>query len=109
MNCITRLTRALDSKNFYVVDDTKVQHDVNGYSGDAISKLAKFENIYDDLISKQSEISKELEKLRLEDKTHYASMLMALTGQLSQASWEPGFSSFGTVVVRATANPSSSI
>ena len=32
--------------------------------------MAKFENIYDDLISKQSEISKELEKLRLEGKTH---------------------------------------
>lgn len=67
---MNRLTRALDSNNFYVVDDSKVQHDVNGYSGDAISKLAKFENFYDDLISKQSEMSKELEKLRLEGKTH---------------------------------------
>jgi hypothetical protein len=66
---LNRLTRALES-SFYVVDDTKVQHDVNGYSGDAISKLAKFENIYDDLISKQNEISKELEKLRLEGKIH---------------------------------------
>lgn len=66
-----RLTRALDSNNLYVVDHTKVQHDVNGgYTGDAISKLAKFENFYDDLLLKQSKISKELEELRLEDKKH---------------------------------------
>jgi len=45
-----RLTRKMDSNNFYVVEDTRIQHDENGYIGDAIDKLAKFENIYDDLI-----------------------------------------------------------
>ena len=80
---MNRLTRALDSNNFYVADDTKVQHDVNGYCGDAISKLAKFENIYDDLISKQSEISKELEKLRLEGKTHSVKFKQLLTNKIT--------------------------
>ena len=75
--------RALDSNNFYVVDDTKVQHHLNGYSGDAISKLAKFENIYDDLISKQSEISKELEKLRLEGKTHSVKFKQQLADKIT--------------------------
>ncbi|MHB9094901.1 MAG: hypothetical protein ACYC21_09520 [Eubacteriales bacterium] len=83
MNYINRLTRALDSNNLYVVDDTKVQHDVNGYSGDAISKLAKFENIYDDLIAKQSEISKELEKLRLEGKTHSVKFKQLVANKLT--------------------------
>ena len=67
---MTRLTRALDNNEFYIVDDDKVKHDVNGYSGDAINKLAKFENIYDDLVANQSEMSKELERLRNEGKTH---------------------------------------
>lgn len=67
----------------YVVDDTKVQHEANGYSGDAINKLAKFENIYDDLISKQSEISKELEKLRLEDKTHSVKFKQLLANKIT--------------------------
>ena len=80
---MNRLTRALDSNNFYVVDDTKVQHDVNRFSGDAISKLAKFENVYDDLISKQSEISKELEKLRFEDKTHSVKFKQLLANKLT--------------------------
>jgi hypothetical protein len=83
VNYLSRLTRALDSNNFYVVDDTKVQHDANGYSGDAISKLAKFENIYDDLISKQSEISKELEKLRLEGKTHSVKFKQLLVNKIA--------------------------
>jgi len=80
---LNRLTRALDSNNLYVVDDTKVQHDANGYSGDAIIKLAKFENIYDDLISKQSEISKELEKLRLEGKTHSVKFKQLLANKIT--------------------------
>jgi len=67
---MTRLTRALNNNEFYIVDDDKVSHDVDGYSGEAINKLAKFENIYDDLVANQLEISKELERLRNEGKTH---------------------------------------
>jgi ATP-dependent protease HslVU (ClpYQ) peptidase subunit len=70
-NYMARLTRALKNNEFYVEED-KVIHGVDGYTGDAINKLAVFENIYDDLISNQNEISKELEKLRNEDKTRTA-------------------------------------
>jgi hypothetical protein len=83
MNYMNRLTRALDSNNFYIVDDTKVQHDVNGFSGDAINKLAKFENIFDDLLLKQSEISKELEKLRLESKMHSIKFKQLLANKIT--------------------------
>lgn len=79
-----RLTRKLDSSNYFV-DDTKVQHDENGYTGDVINKLAKFENTYDDLISKQSEISKELEKLRCEEKTHTVKFRQLLTDKLTNS------------------------
>lgn len=66
---MTRLTKAFDNK-IYIVDDDKVSHDINGYSGDAINKLAQFENMYANLVASQSEISKELERLRNEAKTH---------------------------------------
>ncbi|MDV3429685.1 MAG: hypothetical protein LIR50_22255 [Bacillota bacterium] len=78
-----RLTRKSDSDDSYIADDTKVYHDENGYSGDAISKLAKFENFYDDLILKQSEISKELEKLKSESKTHTVKFKQLLTNKLT--------------------------
>lgn len=77
-----RLTRALDNGS-YVVDDTRVQHDADGYSGDAINRLARFENMYDDLISKQSAISKELEKLRSEDKMHSVKFKQLLANKLT--------------------------
>lgn len=63
-----RLTRVLNDNEFYIVDDDKVSHYANGYSGDAINKLAQFENFYDDLVASQGTISKELERLRNEDK-----------------------------------------
>jgi hypothetical protein len=79
---MNRITKVMDN-TFYVVDDTKLQHDKNGYFGDAISKLAKFENIYDDLLSKQIEISKELEKLRVEGKTHTVKFKQLLSNKLT--------------------------
>lgn len=64
-----RLTKLVGNRELYFTDDLTVSHDVNGYTGEAITKLAKFENIYEDLITSQSEISKQLEKLRNEEKT----------------------------------------
>jgi hypothetical protein len=63
-----RLTRMLNNE-FYIVDDDKVNCDDNGCSGEAITRLARFESIYDDLVVGQSKISEELEKLRNEGKT----------------------------------------
>ncbi len=64
-----RLTRKSDS-NVYVVDDAMITHDESGYSGDAITKLAKLEDMYDKLISKEKAITEEMEKLRIDGKMH---------------------------------------
>lgn len=64
---MNRLTRISD--RIFYVDDSTVQHDINGYSGEAVTKLAKFENFLEDLISSQTQIPKEMEKLRNEGKT----------------------------------------
>jgi hypothetical protein len=60
-----------------------VNYDVNGYSGEAINKLAKFENIYDDLVESQIEISKKLEMLRDEGKTHSLRFRELMTKKLT--------------------------
>jgi len=65
---LTRLTRLLNNE-VYIVDDDKVICDDNGYSGEAVSRLAGFENFYDDLVAGQNKISEEMEKLRNEGKT----------------------------------------
>ena len=66
---MARLTRMQDNNDFYIVDQVAINNDVNGYTGEAITRLAKFENIYEDLLASQSQIPKELEKLRNEGKT----------------------------------------
>lgn len=80
-----RLTRKLDNGKVFIVNEDKVIHEVEGYSGDAINKLAKFEDIYDDIIANQSEISKELEKLRNEGKTHSVKFKELLVKKLTNS------------------------
>ena len=63
-----RLTRALDDGT-YVVDSSKVEPNIHGYSGEAIDKLARFENFYLDLLASQVAIPEEMEKLRQQGKT----------------------------------------
>lgn len=68
---MSRLTIAIeaDRHEMYVVEDEKIKHDHRGFSGEAVDKLAKFENFYEDLISKQETYTQELDQLRAEDKT----------------------------------------
>lgn len=91
---MNRLTRTLDNK-LYIVDETEIQHNADGYSGEAVTKLAKFENIYDDLLLKQSEISKELEKLRLEGKTHSVKFKQLLANKLTNSNILVLFKEYG--------------
>lgn len=63
-----RLTRVADDGS-YVVDDTNVQHGINGYFGEAITRLARFENFYTELLESQVKIPEEMEKLRGQGKT----------------------------------------
>lgn len=63
-----RLTRSSNNNEFYVVDHATVNSETNGYSGEAINRLGRFEDFYEDLVSSQIEVPKELEKLRNEGK-----------------------------------------
>ncbi|HOO12187.1 MAG TPA: hypothetical protein PK684_04455 [Bacillota bacterium] len=63
-----RITRKTQNNGHYVVDEDKIKKETGGYSGEAIERLAAFENMYEDLIKGQGEISEELERLRREGK-----------------------------------------
>jgi hypothetical protein len=64
-----RLT-SLDNENSYIVSTDSNRAKPNGYAGEAIDKLAKFEDFFDDLQTNQSKISDEMEMLRQQDKSH---------------------------------------
>lgn len=59
-----RLTRAADGG--YIVDETLIQKCAEGFTGEAIEKLAKFENMLERLLKEQEETAGALEKLRKE-------------------------------------------
>lgn len=63
-----RLTK-LSATGEYCIDKSMVNNREEGWYGEAIEKLAKFENLYDYLIDKQRTIPAEMEKLRRENKT----------------------------------------
>lgn len=65
-----RLTRLSDEGRYYIENDPKLIYLNGNYYGEAIDKLATFENIYDDLLASQVEISKVLETMRNEGKMH---------------------------------------
>lgn len=64
---MARLT--IISDNGYVIDKNTLQQTDKGYTGDAIEKLARFENLIEDLLNSQRQIPIELEMLRNEGKT----------------------------------------
>jgi len=51
------------------INENSITHRSEGYSGDAIELLGRFEDFYYDLMTDKENISLELEKLRDEDKT----------------------------------------
>lgn len=79
---MNRLTKILDNMT-YVVDETSVKKNESGYSGDAINKLGKFEDVYEDLLRKQELISKEMDKLRSEGKNNSVKFKQLLVNKLT--------------------------
>jgi hypothetical protein len=66
---VERITKEY-GKNIYAVASDKLIKNEKGYTGEAIYKLAIFENIYENLEKSQIRLSEELDKLRSENKTN---------------------------------------
>ncbi len=81
-----RLTRIAPGSSSYFVDEAKIQlEDNNIYSGEAISRLAFFENFCYDLIAEQDRISADLEKLRNEGKSNSVKFKELLVRKLTNS------------------------
>lgn len=92
---MSRLTHKLENSNLYVVDEINIKCETNGYSGEVIEKLAKFENLYDSLVTAQIDISKELEKLRIEGKTKTVKFNQLLATKLTNSNILSVFKTYG--------------
>lgn len=58
-----RLTKKLENQDAYVSEHIEEKY-AEGFSGDAIEKLAKFENLFEHLMNEHESLPKELEDLR---------------------------------------------
>ncbi len=65
---MARLTRPREDGAGYRVDDAQIAHDAGGYSGEAIERLARFENAQADLLAHQETIALEMDRLRAKGK-----------------------------------------
>lgn len=81
---MNRQTRKIHDK--YYVANEKINQCGEGYTGDAIEALAKFESYYEDLVLKQEEIIKEMDKLKAENKTHTVKFKQLLANKLNNSS-----------------------
>lgn len=63
-----RITTKENKSTYCITDQTKVALNTNGYSGEAVNRLGRFEDFYADLIASQSEIPQEMQQLRNEGK-----------------------------------------
>lgn len=63
-----RLTKKLPVGEGFILDPERITKVSLEYTGEAVEKLARFEDFYDDLLASQDLIARELDKLRSEGK-----------------------------------------
>ena len=63
----TRLTE--NKEGSPVVSKEYIQEDSSGFRGEAVDRLAKFEDVYDRLLISQENLSQKLEELQQQGKT----------------------------------------
>ena len=79
---MNRFTKLSESKTFYVTGDISGKLEHEGYYGDAVNRLAKFENLYEHLLARHNAIPAELEKLRLAGKNKTVTFKELLTEKM---------------------------
>lgn len=63
-----RLTRQSGKEGPYLTDRITGAHPEGGYHGEAVEKLARFENLYEDLLEKKKALHQDLENLVKNDR-----------------------------------------
>lgn len=65
-----RMTQKVEGQRLYIIENQYISTVDGGFTGEAVIRLAKFENLWEELLSLQAGISTELEKLHCEGKIH---------------------------------------
>ena len=89
-----RLTRYIDD-NKYMLPCAALSPCEGGYTGAGAERLAAFENIYDNLLSEQAVISKQLAELRDAGKTKTTQFKELMTKKLINTSTLSLFKAYG--------------
>jgi len=53
----------------YFIGGAGIQPEGEGYTGNAVEKLARFENLFDGIMARQAEITREMDELKLHGKS----------------------------------------
>ncbi len=80
-----RLTQTKENRDNYVVEENQIQPMESGFSGNAILKLAQYENFHEGLMREQEKISLEMQKLRSEGKTRTVMFKQLLANKLANS------------------------
>jgi hypothetical protein len=90
-----RLTTAADCG--YAAYEAYIQKCAEGYTGEAIEKLAKFENMLERLLKEQGDTAARLEKLRKEGREKSVTFKQLLAKKLTYSGMLALFESHGIV------------
>ena len=90
-----RLTRRMESEDRYMVDEAALCRTANGYAGNAVEKLAKFENAYGDLLDKQQKTIQQMQSLKAQGKIKSARYKQLLAEKLTNSYIIIWFESYG--------------
>ncbi|MDA3845145.1 MAG: hypothetical protein PF505_01200 [Vallitaleaceae bacterium] len=80
---MNRLTIKTDGSKHYMTGSQTVVKCEMGYEGEAIDRLAMYENVYEALIEKYENTIKEMEKLRKHNKTKTVMFKQLLVDKVS--------------------------
>ena len=58
----------MEEDGFWVVDPAAIRQEKAGFSGEAVDRLAKFEDVYEAILAQQERLNPKLEQMRLEGK-----------------------------------------
>ena len=80
-----RLTQTKEDPDNYLVEENQIEPMESGFSGNAILKLAKYENFHEGLMREQEKISLEMQKLRSDGKARTVTFKQLLANKLANS------------------------
>ena len=90
-----RITRWLPEENRYVLDPARIEQDPDGCVGDAVERLAAYENLHEHMEKRVREIPEELAALRAQGKEKTVTFRELAAQKLTFQAWLEMAEEFG--------------